>query len=290
VGFIMVVSQDGTRASGYYDQPPGRIAFDGEVTGRVLRLRWRHTFDEVTGSGKLTLSDDGQSFTGSWNSTADPEAPAEGPWTGKRGASFAGQWTCDAPPFLGFTMVVSQDGTRASGYYDQAPGRIAFDGEVTGRVLRLRWRHTFDEVTGSGKLTLSDDGQSFTGGWNSTADPEAAAEGTWSGRRTGAGPGTPRVGFFAGLWTVDDSSAQYTMNLEQDGRRVTGTYDRSGGTLEGTVTARTLAGTWRQPGNNRSGTFRFRLSENGQGFEGTWTCPDGDPKEGPWTGRRVPLR
>ena len=288
--FLMVVRQDGSRATGYHTPQAGKIEFDGEVTGRVLRLRWRHTFDAAAGSAKLTLSDDGQSFIGGWNSTSDPEAPAEGPWTGRRGASFAGTWTCDAPPFMGFTMVVSQDGTRASGYYDQAPGRIAFDGEVTGRALRLRWRHTFDEVQGSGKLTLSDDGQSFVGGWNSTPDPEAPAEGAWTGRRTGTGPRTPQVGFFAGLWTVDDSYARYTMNLEQDGRRVTGTYDRLGGTLEGMVTGRTLTGTWRQPDDNRSGTLRFGLSQDGQAFEGTWACPDRDPKEGPWTGRRVPLR
>jgi hypothetical protein len=288
--FPMLVRQDGNKVTGYHTPQAGKIEFDGEVTGRVLRLRWRHTFDAATGSAKLTLSEDGRSFTGGWNSTADPEAPAEGPWTGRRGASFAGNWTCDAPPFMGFTMVVQQDGSHVSGHYDQAPGRIAFEGEVTGRVLRLRWRHTFDELTGSGKLILSDDGESFTGGWNSTLDPETPAEGSWNGRRVGAGPTEPRLGFFAGLWTADDSYARYTMNLEQDGRRVTGTYDRFGGTLEGMVTGRTLTGTWRQPDNNRSGTLRLRLSRDGQAFEGTWTCPDGDPKEGPWTGRRVPLR
>jgi hypothetical protein len=282
----MTLRQDGNRVTGTYEHRGGVI--EGTVTGSTLRFTWRQ--EDRSGTGSFTLSADGNRFDGTW--TADAGDPREGTWIGQRAggaapppaaASFAGQWNTN-DGYQDVAMTLRQDGNRVTGTYEHRGGVI--EGTVTGNTLSLTWRQ--DDRSGTGSFTLSADGNRFDGTW--TADAGDPREGTWIGQRIGGGQTEPGLGFFAGLWTVDDTYARYAMNLEQNGRRVTGTYDRYGGTLEGTVTGRTLTGTWRQPDNNRSGTLRLTLAENGQTFEGTWNCPDSDPKEGPWTGRRVPLR
>jgi len=116
--------------------------------------------------------------------TTGPAAtPAGGGGDASRPVDFGGAWTCDAPPYRDFGMRIEQRGQRATGFYQPTPGKIEFEGEITGRVLRLRWRHTCDGERGSGRLTLSEDGRTFSGGRNRSADPDAPFEGAWTGRR-----------------------------------------------------------------------------------------------------------
>ncbi len=83
---------------------------------------------------------------------------------------------------------------------------------------------------------------------------------------TGQCPNPPT---FAGAWK-DPSLGN--IELSQTGNQVRGTYTGSdgGGTLDGTLAGCVWQGQWVNNDNVRRGTFRVELSQDGQGFNGTW--------------------
>lgn len=91
---------------------------------------------------------------------------------------------------------------------------------------------------------------------------------------------------FTGSWAAYDGDAGHGMELQQDGNRVTGTYDVRGGTLEGRVEGRKLTFTWRQGDDDHSGRGEIVLSGDGKSFDGRWWREKPDALEGPWTGTR----
>jgi len=73
---------------------------------------------------------------------------------------------------------------------------------------------------------------------------------------------------WSGTWQVTGSWG--TMELTQNGNKLTGTYTHENGQVSGTVSGKTFEGTWKQPGNNRSGNMQFILSADGMSFDIKW--------------------
>ena len=71
---------------------------------------------------------------------------------------------------------------------------------------------------------------------------------------------------FSGEWQTFWRTGTAVLSLEQDGDRVSGSYQPDDGTIVGEVSGRVLRGTWEQPGG--SGAFVFTISEDGQVLTG----------------------
>lgn len=86
-------------------------------------------------------------------------------------------------------------------------------------------------------------------------------------------------GGWAGLWETHWPGGTAHLELTQSGDKVTGRYPLLGGRIEGTVSGRTLTGTWTEGG--QSGVLTFRLAPDRQSFLGRFN--DGEW----WSGGRV---
>jgi len=91
--------------------------------------------------------------------------------------------------------------------------------------------------------------------------------------------GAPASAGWSGGWTSDFGR----MRLQQNGGRVTGSYDYKGGRLDGTVQGSVLSGRWTQ--TNGSGLFEFRMGADGRSFSGRWGRGE-TLGGGAWNGRR----
>jgi hypothetical protein len=288
----MTLQQDGNRVTGTYEHRGGRI--EGTVTGSTLTFTWRQ--DDRSGTGSFTLGPDGTTFEGTW--TAETGEPREGTWRGWRGSgppppppaegSFSGFWEDNT----GARMVLTQEDDRVLGTYNSAGGLGLIEGRAGGGVLRLKWSHDYDAATGAAKLTLNADGNSFTGTFSNTNDPDAADGGTWNGRKTGP----LHDCFFGGIWrTTDPPRTNIRMELrDQAGGRVIGEYDATGGQgrIEGQIAGYVLRLKWWHDYDPIKGSARFLMGPGNSAFAGTWNYaddPDGPP-DGTWTGRVVPIR
>ena len=95
--------------------------------------------------------------------------------------AFTGNWAT-VTGTLSYTMTLTQNGEAVSGSYSIAGGSATgvISGTVSDRTLVYRW--TEGSQTGTGKFTLSQDGATFQGWWNSGADPNVV-QSNWSGTR-----------------------------------------------------------------------------------------------------------
>ncbi|MBW1712113.1 MAG: hypothetical protein JRJ59_03060 [Deltaproteobacteria bacterium] len=94
-------------------------------------------------------------------------------------------------------------------------------------------------------------------------------------------------GSFAGEW---DTNWGY-MVLYQSGNRVWGSYTHDDGRIEGTVSDNVFTGTWSEAPSysppDDAGDCVFRLSEDGNSFEGDWRYGSSeDWSYGGWRGTR----
>jgi hypothetical protein len=95
--------------------------------------------------------------------------------------SFTGTWSAEAQG-SSYTFNLNQNGDSVTGNYSGTDGSNGqLNGSVSGNVLRFAWQQT-DGLTGAGKFTLSDNGNSFNGSYTLGNDPDVA-EGSWNGRR-----------------------------------------------------------------------------------------------------------
>ena len=97
-------------------------------------------------------------------------APAAAPT-----ANFTGTWSTRFGD-----LSLNQSGNRVTGNYAYFAGSL--EGTVTGNVLRFKWKEPKQNKQGAGKFTMAADGQSFSGGWSYTEDPEVFGSG-WNGTR-----------------------------------------------------------------------------------------------------------
>ena len=87
------------------------------------------------------------------------------------------------------------------------------------------------------------------------------------------------AGDWSGNWDTYWRDGEAQMQLQQDGDRVTGTYEPGEGRIEGRTEGRILHGSWFQDGVE--GPVMFALSQDGQSFTGRFA--DGEY----WNGKRV---
>ncbi|MFT3744328.1 MAG: hypothetical protein QM785_08530 [Pyrinomonadaceae bacterium] len=138
----------------------------GTVTDKVLRFKWQE--DGGQGSGKFTLSADGQSFQGTFSKTNNPDDTSGGTWNGIRVPRFDGVWQAGQYP----TLLLQQNVTQVAGQlYGGRPdmGEIRA-GSINGNTLRFTvWRpappglRMPDQYMGTGELVIATDGKSFKG-------------------------------------------------------------------------------------------------------------------------------
>lgn len=89
----------------------------------------------------------------------------------------------------------------------------------------------------------------------------------------------------AGTWSGTWKTNFGPLALTQLGDAVTGSYSHDGGRLTGTAKGGVLTGTWVEPTDR--GTFTFRLSADGRSFTGSWKETHPDPRQGgSWNGTR----
>ena len=84
---------------------------------------------------------------------------------------------------------------------------------------------------------------------------------------------------FAGQWNTiwGSGTAATNLTMTQDGSQVAGNYAYRGGAIVGVVSENVLRGSWSQTDGAR-GTLEFRLSPDGQSFQGRWR----NGTSGPW--------
>jgi serine/threonine protein kinase len=140
----------------------------------------------------------------------------------------------------------------------------AGNGTIVGIIEenRLTGTWSFGGENGSIDFWLSDDGQSWIGNWNKTAE--------WCGYRDGEPEPNPcGVATWYGNWTTDCGPANCgTLSLTQDGTEVEGTYAGGIGEIEATANGTVLNGSWTR--NNTSGDMQFFALENGERFNGNF--------------------
>lgn len=139
----------------------------GTVTDNVLRFKWQE--DGGQGSGKFTLSADGQSFQGTFSNTNDPNDTSGGTWNGIRVPRFDGVWQTAQFPQL----LLQQNVTQVAGHlYGGRPDMgVIRNGVIDGNTLRFTvWREAPpgpirmpDQYMGTGELVIAADGRSFKG-------------------------------------------------------------------------------------------------------------------------------
>jgi hypothetical protein len=85
---------------------------------------------------------------------------------------------------------------------------------------------------------------------------------------------------FAGMWNMASGpgSTQFKLSLQQSGNKVTGTFSPQAGTIEGTVTGKTLSFQWTQAGGYK-GTGHLEMDADGKSLNGIFTIVEG-PKKG----------
>jgi len=143
----------------------------GTVEGNVLRFTWSQ--DNGRGSGRFTLSSDGESFQGTFSATKNPDDTSGGTWNGTRVYSFAGAWRGKFGEG-GFELVLQQAGSQVTGRFNlnsvifDIKGGIA-DANNTLRFTIVRPGKVLpnailpDEVLGTGELVMDRGGKSFKG-------------------------------------------------------------------------------------------------------------------------------
>ena len=144
----------------------------GTVKDGVLRFTWRQ--DNGQGTGRLTLSSDGDSLEGTFSAPSNPDDTSGGTLSGTRVYSFAGAWRGKLGDG-GFELILQQAGAYQvtgrinlnSVIYDIKEGRVdaktlSFTIVRAGRSLP-NGASSRDEVLGTGELAMDRGGKSFTG-------------------------------------------------------------------------------------------------------------------------------
>ena len=150
-------------------QSPGSIK--GKLTDNVLRFTWVQ--DSGRGSGRLTLSSDGESFEGTFNATSDPDDTSGDTLNGTRAPNFAGAWSAKLGD-TGLELIFQQTGNQVTGQvrgfsYDV----IIRDGKVVDNTLSFTVLRADPTVLpgraprylsiGGGELVMDRGSKSFTG-------------------------------------------------------------------------------------------------------------------------------
>lgn len=179
---VLTLRQTGFEVRGGYSAPNGLMGSDirvegllkGNVKGDTLRFSWREEGSRG-GTGRFTLSSDGQSFQGSFNATRNPEDTSGGTWNGTRRHSFAGVWQGKlGGGFLEIILRQSDDRVTGQLKVNSAEFGMIKDAVVVGRTLRfvvmrmviIGGGRVREEYVGTGELVMDNGGKSFQGNIN----------------------------------------------------------------------------------------------------------------------------
>jgi hypothetical protein len=298
------LTQSGSWLSGSYSYEGGRI--EGIVSGNTATGTWSEapSYQPPNDAGDFTftLLPGCSSFNGQWrygscdwdgdiNGTRSgqpapaplppspaPIPPAPTPTPVIPGGPWAGEW--DSPYGL---MSLTQSGSQVNGNYEHQAGRLT--GTASGNTLKGWWSeaptHNLPDDAGEVELTMSGDGQSFTGRWRYDST------GSWSDNWNGTRKATAKLNIsrdWSGTWDTDWGK----MQISTSGSRANGTYTTGTGKLDGNVNGNNFSGSWSKsptyaaPGD--AGAFSFVLSEDGNSFKGDWKYSECS-WAGPWDGK-----
>jgi hypothetical protein len=90
--------------------------------------------------------------------------------------TFQGRWTTTYGE-----MRLTQRNNRITGNYSTNGGRI--EGRLIRGVLELNWYEDGNGTWGSGRFTLAEDGDSFSGIWRNSTDEQPGFSHNWTGKR-----------------------------------------------------------------------------------------------------------
>jgi hypothetical protein len=145
----------------------------GTVEGSVLRFTWSQ--DNGRGSGRFTLSSEGEAFQGTFSATKNPDDTSGGTWNGTRVYSFAGAWRGKFGDG-GFELVLQQAGSQVTGQinlnsviFDIKGGIADFNNKLRFTIVRPAMvlpngaMLSPMQSVGTGELVMDRGGKSFKG-------------------------------------------------------------------------------------------------------------------------------
>lgn len=187
--------------------------------------------------------------------------PAVGPWNGVWDSS------CSFLDCGSVTLNQPEGSQTVNGTFQVLDSTGTLVGIVEENRLTGTW--SFSGNNGTFDFWLADDGTSWQGNWDKTAD--------WCAVRAASANPLPTPCGVA-RWYGEWSSTYETLTITQNGTEVEGVYANGQGTITGAVNGTRLNGTWFR--NNNSGSLAFFLPNNGDQFNGNWNSNNA------WCGRR----
>ena len=243
-----------------YPSPPYR--FEGSFTGAVLRgILASASTSSNPNRFQITFAADGASFTGGWGYNG---AYTSYTWSGTRQSGVS---------------VAFEAGSRKI----LAGGTLPLNAYVGGTTNpALTWSTTAGSVDANGLLTAPATAGTLTVTATSVADPGKSAA------------VVVEVFGTAGLADISGEfqGSKGTLTLFQNGNRVWGTWlstvFNNTYRLEGSLTGRTLTGTWdTAPGDSNPCRFLLSFAPEGSAFSGGYGVNGGYTNWGTWAGTRV---
>lgn len=141
-------------------------------------------------------------------------------------------WNTGQGPLTG-AMTITRSGDKLSGKIASERGDISFEGTQTDKNVKLTFVYNDQSGPMNVEMTGTVDGDTMKGTFNAG---NGAATGDWEGKRQASGGGTApttaattsTASSVTGTWNVTvqlpEMTATPTVNLKQDGEKLTGDY------------------------------------------------------------------
>ena len=200
--YTMNLTQDGDTVDGTYISMRGdNGTITGQIDGNELDFTW--TQGDFQGTGQFSISDDNNSFAGTYETEDNGQLSADllqGVWTGTKstksnlaGVDFEGVWLTTTDKGWKYIFVVTQQGAQVSGTYTvnnpnndfKIEGTGSVVGKVKGRTLKFNWHQ--GNYDGKGQFTMNDAGDEFSGVYSTVNGddlPPEYRQGTWNGKKS----------------------------------------------------------------------------------------------------------
>ena len=182
-------------------------------------------------------------------------------------------------------MTLQQNGNKVTGSYESGNGKI--DAILTGNILTGTWKNSGSNKSGKFEFVFNSDFSAFTGkyGYNNSS-PTKKWNGTKIKSTNTMNVVSPEVETIlqniSGVYKTDYRE----MILQQNGNKVTGTYESGNGKIDAILTGNILTGTWKNSGSNKSGKFEFVFNSDFSSFTGKYGYNISSPTK-KWNGTKV---
>ncbi|WP_321507551.1 hypothetical protein [uncultured Methanoregula sp.] len=195
IGGTLVLIQTGSSVTGIQNNG----TFNSTVQGNTITGTWndRPGFGNETGVFRLVMSEDTNSFTGTWAPASEGVAALENTtriWNGIRAVippmEWSGTWNTGYTPAdneqFNEILTLTQAGSSVTGTYNHGNGTVKAIAQ--GNRLAGTWSDTSNNetYTGSFDFKQSADTKAFTGRWIYSSEGKRALKNTtqiWSGVR-----------------------------------------------------------------------------------------------------------